>query len=219
MLKAKRGRPTKENNCNEVCRICNLNLRVTYGDCGTKSCGNLFKPSTRKETFGVVWSERLKNVGFILLTVPGVSQVVCNGCCRKIKNFYELFHFLKRHLMDEKSSSETENCEGAKRKFGSVLQSPARSSPPNKSLRTQSPGKERNLARSRKSLGFQESGKAAEFARGVYSNVLSNYNVDDMDTTQGSAAVKVVICYPSGEVTAKNSLDKDSQNIIRNISL
>ena len=50
-------------------------------------------------------------------------------------------------------------------------------------------------------------------------NVLSNYNVDDMDTTQGSAAVKVVICYPSGQVTAKNSLVKDSQNIIRNISL
>ena len=88
MLKVKRGRPKKENNCNEVCRICILNLRVTYGDCGTKSCANLLKPSTRKETFGVVWSERLKNVGFILLNVPGVSQVVCNGCCRKIKNFY-----------------------------------------------------------------------------------------------------------------------------------
>ncbi len=222
MLKAKRGRPKKENNCNEVCRICNLNLRVTYGDCGTKSCANLFKPSTRKETFGVVWSERLKNVGFTLFNVTGVSQVVCNGCCRKINNFYELFHFLKRHLTDEKSTSETENyegSEGAKRKFGSVLQSPARSSPPNKSLRTQSPGKGRNPARSRKSLGFQENGRDAEFASAVHSNVLSNYNVDDMNTTDGSAAVKVVICYPSGQVAAKNSLDKESQNIIRNISL
>ncbi|KAJ7385997.1 hypothetical protein OS493_012330 [Desmophyllum pertusum] len=211
MIKA-RGCPRTESN--ELCRICNLNLRLTYGNCGTKSCVNLFKPSTRKESSGVVWSATLKNVGFTVVDSLNVSQLMCNGCFRK---------FLSKHISSEPDKENTaENtpaediCEGAKRKFCSVL-SPARSSPPNrKTLRTQSPAKERQN-KSRKSLGFDGS-KDGKLVRAVHSNVLSKCNIDDMDNTQG-AAVKVVICWPNGEVAVKNTLDQENQSIIRNLAL
>ena len=43
----KRGQPKKENNCNDVCRVCKVNLKVTYGNCVAKPCVNIFKPSAR----------------------------------------------------------------------------------------------------------------------------------------------------------------------------
>ena len=49
MEKAKRGRPEKENNCNDVCRVCQENLKATYGNRVAKSCVNILKPSVRKE--------------------------------------------------------------------------------------------------------------------------------------------------------------------------
>ena len=45
MEKAKRDRPKKENNCNDVCRVSQVNLKVTYGNCAAKSCVNIFKPN------------------------------------------------------------------------------------------------------------------------------------------------------------------------------
>ena len=77
----------------------------------------------------------------------------------------------------------------------------SRSSPKNRKLiRTQSPLKEKNTATSRrKSLNFHDGG----FSRAVHSNVLSSCNVNDLDTSHGFAGVKVVICYPSGEVSVK----------------
>ena len=44
-------------------------------------------------------------------------------------------------------------------------------------------------------------------------------NVDDLDTSHGFAGVKVVICYPSGEVSVKSAIDNESQRVIKNISL
>ena len=45
----KRGWPKKENNCNDVRRVCQENLKATYGNCVAKSCVNIFKPSARKK--------------------------------------------------------------------------------------------------------------------------------------------------------------------------
>ena len=39
----------KESNCNNVCRVCQINLKVTYDKCLAKACGNIFKLSARKE--------------------------------------------------------------------------------------------------------------------------------------------------------------------------
>ena len=48
--------------------------------------------------------------------------------------------------------------------------------------------------------------------------MLSKCNIDDLDILKG-AAVKVVISYPSGEVSVMNKIDNERQSIIRNIAL
>ena len=226
--KPQRGRPKKKDNCNGVCRVCQTNLKIEYGN--AKSCINLFKPSLRSDTFGVVWAERLREVvGINVNSFPGFSQLACSVCARKIKNCCELVEFLSRRFGSEQirnavavESGEELDCEGIcasegdKRKFSAVL-SPARSSPQNrKSIRIQSPLKEKNTATTRrKSLNFHDGG----FSRAVHSNVLSSCNVDDLDTSHGFAGVKVVICYPSGEVSVRSAIDDESQRVIKNISL
>ena len=209
-------------------RVCQTNLKIEYGN--AKSCINLFKPSLRSDTFGVVWAERLREVvGINVNSFPGFLQLGCGVCAIKIKNSCELVEFLSRRFGSEQirnavavESGEELDCEGIcasegdKRKFSAVL-SPARSSPQNrKSIRTQSPLKEKNTATTRrKSLNFHDGG----FSRAVHSNVLLSCNVDDLDTSHGFAGVKVVICYPSGEVSVKSAIDDESQRVIKNISL
>ena len=226
--KPQRGRPKKKDNCNGVCRVCRTNLKIEYGN--AKSCINLFKLSLRSDTFGVVWAERLREVvGINVNSFPGFLQLGCSVCAIKIKNCCELVEFLSRRFGSEQirnavavESGEELDCEGIcasegdKRKFSAVL-SPARSSPQNrKSIRTQSPLKEKNTATTRrKSLNFHNGG----FSRAVHSNVLSSCNVDDLDTSHGFADVKVVICYPSAEVSVKSAIDDESQRVIKNISL
>ena len=61
----KRGRPKNENCANNVCRVCETNLWVKYGSSMANSFVNLFKPSLRDESFGVVWSERPRNIAGI----------------------------------------------------------------------------------------------------------------------------------------------------------
>ena len=94
-----------------------------------------------------------------------------------------------------------------------------------KSVRTNSPDTksdqrvmEASSVRGKKSLQFANRGKNDEFLRAVHSNVLSKYNIDDLDTSKG-AAVKVVIAYPSGDVSVVNKIDEEGQSIIKNIAL
>ena len=179
----------------------------------------------RKETFGVVLSDTLKNVGITVTASNNDSQMACNACYRKIKNLGELFQFIRTRLA-QKLEENKENSEGAKRKLLDVLSPTARSSPHNrKSVRTYSPetksnekGMEASNVKGKKSLQFDDHGKTDEFFRAVHCNVLSKYNVDDLDTSKG-AAVKVVISYPSGDVLVMNKIDDEGQSIIRNIAL
>ena len=39
----------KEKNCNDVCKVCQVNLKVTYGKSVAKVCENISKPSARKQ--------------------------------------------------------------------------------------------------------------------------------------------------------------------------
>ena len=56
-----------KSNCNNVCRFCQINLKVTYGKCVAKACANTFKPAARKEIFGVVLIESLKSFGITVI--------------------------------------------------------------------------------------------------------------------------------------------------------
>ena len=81
----KRGLPKKENCANDVCRVCETNLKVKYGNSTAKSFVSNFKSSLRNESFGVVWAERLQNVaGITVRDSVGSSQHACNVCLRKI---------------------------------------------------------------------------------------------------------------------------------------
>ena len=81
----KRGCPKKENCANDICIVCQTNLRAEYGSNTGKSFMNLFKPALRNESFGIVWAVHLRNISGHYGLV-GSSQVACNVCLRKIKN-------------------------------------------------------------------------------------------------------------------------------------
>ena len=57
-----------------------MNIKVSYGNCAAKSCVNIFKTAARKEIFGVVLSDTLKNVGITVTASNNDSQMVCNAC-------------------------------------------------------------------------------------------------------------------------------------------
>ena len=80
----KRGRCKKEDCENDVCRVCQTNLRVKYGSSTAKSFVNLFKPTLRNESFGVVWAGNI--AGITVIDSGGSLQLVCNVCLKKIKN-------------------------------------------------------------------------------------------------------------------------------------
>lgn len=48
---------------------------------GNTPTENLFKPSQRKESFGVVLSESCNGIGLEFVDSPGRSQLVCRNCC------------------------------------------------------------------------------------------------------------------------------------------
>ena len=70
----------KESNCNNVCRVCHVNLKVTYDKCVATACGNIFKASARKEMFGVVLSESLKSFRITVIASYIDSQLACIAC-------------------------------------------------------------------------------------------------------------------------------------------
>ena len=70
----------KQSNCDDVCKVCQVNLKVTYGKYVAKACGNIFKPSARKQIFGVVLSESLKSFGITVIASYIDSQLACIDC-------------------------------------------------------------------------------------------------------------------------------------------
>ena len=65
--KSKKRAAQKESSCNNVCRVCQENPKVTYDKCVARACGNIFKPLVRKEIFGVVLSQSLKSFGITVI--------------------------------------------------------------------------------------------------------------------------------------------------------
>ena len=68
---------------------------------------NLFKPSLRDDSFGVVWAERLRNIaGITVNDSVRSSQLACNVCLRKIKNLFELVEFISKRLGSEQQTAD-----------------------------------------------------------------------------------------------------------------
>ena len=70
----------KESNCNNVYKVCQVNLKVTYNKSVAKAWGNIFKPSARKQTSGVVLSESLKSFGKTGIASYIDLQLACIAC-------------------------------------------------------------------------------------------------------------------------------------------
>ena len=61
----------------------------------------------RDDSFGVVWAERLRNIaGIAVIDSVMSSQLACNVCLRKIKNFFELVEFISNCLGSEKQTAD-----------------------------------------------------------------------------------------------------------------
>jgi hypothetical protein len=54
--KGEKRSPEKETNYNEMCRICQVNIKLTHGNCATKSCP-LFRILQRLETYNYNYIE------------------------------------------------------------------------------------------------------------------------------------------------------------------
>ena len=182
-----KGRKSKENNPNEVCRLWKRNLRFNYSDYKSMSCVNIFKLSARQ-----IWAEELRKIGISGIsrsTSRNLSQLACNVCSRKISNLCALFDFVCKGFASVETENSNPDCEesessraSGKRKSSNLT--PERNSPANrKNLRVRSPVKSTN----KRSF-----------------SVLSKTNINDLDTSNGSS-LKVIIAYHNGNVVVKSN--------------
>ena len=89
-----------ETHPSDSCRICKFSFKVKFGNVSGKqfysSSQNLFKPSQRKDSFGIVLADICKQVGLVLLEDPQeYSDRVCNSCAQKILTLGNLFEIAK----------------------------------------------------------------------------------------------------------------------------
>ena len=206
---------------NESCRICESSFKVKFGNIPGKrvysSSENLFKPSQRKDSLGVVLAEVCSRVGLVLLHDPATySDRVCNPCGRKIRSLGQLFQFVKAGTTPTLNSIST----STKR----TLATPEKASPSwrkSKVVRVNSPTAKtispQSAGKSRKSLAFGGRSSAIPVSSTQKEDeMLSNLNVDD--SPQTGLQVKVVYMIPSGTVTTRVPRDEPTKNLLKNIA-
>ena len=141
------------------CRLCGVSFKIQFGNLPKQSHSsseNIFKPSKRKECFGVVLSKIVRQVGFSLVQDSlRFSDHVCDPCGHKIWNLGQLYHFVKNATTTTSTPVKT-----SKRN----LDTPDKASPPwrksksvcVRSLIGKTPLREvPPLIRSKKSLAFE----------------------------------------------------------------
>ena len=83
----------------DYCRLCAISFKVKVGsnlrNQGHSSSENLFRPSKRKECFGVVSKEIWKEVVLPFVHFMQYSDRVCNPCGWKIRNLGQFYRFIK----------------------------------------------------------------------------------------------------------------------------
>ena len=83
---------------NNVARVCKCCFKQQFGNFSKIvhiSSQNLFKPSQRKQSFGIVLSDLCDKVGLPLKNSEYHSTKICNTCSRKILKVHELVTELK----------------------------------------------------------------------------------------------------------------------------
>ena len=94
--KAVKGRPRKENSCNDFCRVCRCNFKCFYGDFKHRvSTENLFEISKRTGVEKCRLADLVTELGFSCKKNLAESDRVCAKCATKIRNASELMRYLK----------------------------------------------------------------------------------------------------------------------------
>ena len=210
----------RKNSPSDNCRLCNISFKVKFGNVAGKqshsSSENLFKPSKRKDCFGVVLANICRQVGLELTQDSQVfSDRVCNPCGRKIQNLGQLYQFLKAGT--SKTASTPSKSTGKR-----DLDTPEKASSSwrkSKVVRVNSPAAKtqlREVNTSWKSLTFGIENMASACTSAVEDEMLRKLNVDDLPQT--GLQVKVVYRNPSGQVIARIPRDEESKALVRNIA-
>lgn len=242
----KRGRKPKiDIQKNSSCRFCGVNF--TSGG-GRASFENLFSPSGREESVGLILAECCGSIGFPLTRDQTLSDRVCRSCGRKIRNAAELYSFIEQAVCSTRVADEDLNSKDSedrcKRQLPTTV-TPERSK--TKKVLIGADGK-----RNQKSTGKVNSKKALfseslatsnssdleevisdinTFSQtseevtptttkpGQDADFLANYcNIDDI-SGKPSVQLKVLILYPGGEVTVRKSFDDATKSLITNLAL
>ena len=235
----KRGRKPKQYVRNNNCRFCGVSFTSAGG---RASFENLFSPSGREETRGLVLAECCSSIGFSLTRNETLSERVCRPCGRKLRNAAELYSFIEKAVSVE--ADEDANCadvavDRSKRQLPTTI-TPERSKGKKQLIEIgeeseSSAGK----ASSRKSLFSDSSGlehvESSEtgIIGGVgmlsdtteretackQDDILTSFcNIDDI-TGKPETQIKVLILYPNGEVTTRKTFDNSTKYLIMNLAL
>ena len=169
----------------DSCRICKSSFKVKFGNVPGKqvysSSENLFKPSQRKDSLGVVLADVCARVGLIFSHDPETfSDRVCNPCGRKIRSLGHLFEFVKA------GTTPTLSC--ASKNTKRTLGTPEKASPSwrkSKVVRVHSPAaktlSQQPGSKSRKSLAFGgENTSTSVLPAQNEDEMLSKLNIDDL---------------------------------------
>ena len=179
------------------CRLCKKNRRLEYGL--NSSCVNIFRVSERKDAPAKDIASYLRKMGIEVDKSLSQSQVLCMPCGRKMWKLAELFDIAVSSFQSH-SSFESQS---EKRKSSNVL-TPGKS-PRAKSVRKDSPVSKKRL----------------DYSKSVEDVMLSKLNIDDLnfDDNPPTSHIKVLIAYPSGNITVNSNFDNESKCIIANICL
>lgn len=188
---------------NEYCRFCNCYFKVKFGNLNTAKASfisyeNLFKPSRRKDSLGIVLANICEEVGLTIAKNNNCSERCCNPCARKIRNLGQLYSFVKSKVYVTTTPLKSQG----KR----PLETPDKSSPSwrrSKAAKVKSPSRQ-----VRKSLSGQYS--AAE-------KDVEYLNIDDLPSD--GLQVKVVLRNPNGNVVVRIPRDEDSKSLVKQIAL
>ena len=154
---------------------------------------------------------------------PRLSKRVCHPCARKIRNLHKLFVEIKNATSQDEAELEDYNdATRSKRQLPTYVSTPDRS-PSNRKVSRTNRGE---VPSSRKSL-FSEAQKQHEPNEPSDSSenqsrnedlLLEHSNIDDLLGNK-EAMVKVIIVHPNGNAVVRTPVDKQSNNLVKNISL
>ena len=88
---------------------------------------NLFTPSGRQESAGLILAECCGSIGLPLSRNQNLSERVCRPCGRKIRNAAELYSFVEKALLADVDLNGEAGCEDRRKRHLPTTVTPERS--------------------------------------------------------------------------------------------